>query len=180
MLGNGSPAVQLLGCQTTHHGEAGNISETWQAQRWHTSPRCKVTGVPLCCSSLTCTCWALKAPDLIHKGWKVCPTLAPSDQAVQLPMPIRYVLLLEGIWIKHLSIWQACSSMKTCYELSNHIFNCAACQKSAQTSNSKEMRSFWSTAKISTFPLLVLDAAPPHSTMCDKLWEGGAVSQKRK
>lgn len=48
--------------------------------------------------------------------------------------------------------------MKACYELGNHIFNRAACQKSAQTSNSKEMRSFWSTAKISTFPLLVLDA----------------------
>jgi len=30
--------------------------------------------------------------------------------------------------------------MKICYELGNHIFNCAACQKSAQTSNSKEMR----------------------------------------
>lgn len=73
-------------------------------------------------------------------------------------MSIRYVLLLEGIWITHLSIWQACSSMKACYELGNHIFNRAACQKSAQTSNSKEMRSFWSTAKISTFPLLVLDA----------------------
>lgn len=73
MTGNGSPAAQLLGCQTMHHGEAGNISETCQAQRWHTSPRCKVTGVPLCCSSLTCTCWALKAPDLIHRVWKVCP-----------------------------------------------------------------------------------------------------------
>lgn len=98
------------------------------------------------------------------------------------PVPYAYQVCTATRWDlnKVFKYCQAFSSMKTSYELGNHIFSCAACQKSTQTSNSKEMRSFWSTAKISTFPLLVLDAAPTHSMMCKKWWERSAVPEKTK
>lgn len=182
-------SFQLLGWQTLHRREAQSISQSWWAWRSYMSPRCKVTGVPLHCFSLMCTCEAQKAPHLIPKPCTVSPI--SSDLSIWLSYsislwpgcPVAYASLCSATnWdlnklFKH---WQAFSSMKTSYELGNHIFSCAACQKSTQTSNSKEMRSFWSTAKISTFPLLVLDAAPTHSMICNKWWDRGAVPEKKK
>lgn len=59
-------SFQLLGWQTLHRREAQSVSQSWWTRRSYTSPRCKVTGVPLHCFSLMCTCEAQKAPDLMH------------------------------------------------------------------------------------------------------------------
>lgn len=173
-----------------HHREVWYISQTWWVQGWCMSPGAR-SQVSLLLLISHMHLWSPKGTRphpqseevLSHFLWPLHVNVLlffTSDQAVHLPVSIRYALLLEGIWIKHLIIWQAFSSMKTYYELGNHTFNCAACQKSTQTSNSKVVRSFWSTAKISTFPLLVLDAAPTHSTMSKKLWERCSLSEEEK